>query len=305
MFSKDIDSVDALLRPGRIAKQVEFTGTSTLKDMVCMMLGVGPAASDDEAAERQAPFKMTTRLSQFETERSDIVREHAERIQSLWCEIFGTTTKAKQQQYKQSPTSDAPLDFTLSDFKNYLGQYFSGEQSWGSEISARQKQKLAQAADVSNMRDYQQRLMELRRDAVAKSVAHEPERLQQLQQLLTEKGDEVKAKGFFEVRVAQAKCLIAELARLAPATEADLPTFDRPYKLRATREQELLDMLQAAVDAAERGKVIVVDGSGVGEGGGEGAGKEGGGKGPGKKKPGKKNGKGSGRGTAAATAGAD
>eukprot|EP01051_Picozoa_sp_SAG22_P025113 SAG22_NODE_7284_length_755_cov_0.939024_1_plen_139_part_01 len=67
---------------------------------------------------------------------------------------------------------------TLSDFKNYLGQFFSGEQSWGNEISSRQKQKLAQAADLSNMEEYKQRLMELRRDAVAKVVAHEPKRLQ-------------------------------------------------------------------------------------------------------------------------------
>lgn len=38
-FKEDTTSVDALLRPGRIAKQVEFTDACMLEDMFVMMLG--------------------------------------------------------------------------------------------------------------------------------------------------------------------------------------------------------------------------------------------------------------------------
>lgn len=83
------------------------------------------------------------------------------------------------------------------------------------------------AADPANLVEFKQRLMELRRDAAAKAVWHEPARLQQLQEVLLEGGDEKQAGKFVTARIAHATALVAKLGQLAPATAADLPALLR------------------------------------------------------------------------------
>ena len=138
-FSEDKTSVDALLRPGRIAKQVSFEDTPKLEDMFCMMLGTTPAEILDKLEDMQELLE--SRPSQFEKEKSEVVKEYATRFARTWLEVFSPERATPKQ---------PAVAFELVDVKNYCSQFFIGEAPLG-EISAQQRRKLDAAVDRSTM----------------------------------------------------------------------------------------------------------------------------------------------------------
>jgi hypothetical protein len=95
--------------------------------------------------------------------------------------------------------------------------------------------------------------MELRREAALKVVKAEP---QQLKSLQTEVREKDGSSTFFESRVRQARQKLTELMELAPASENEVPTFTRTYKLRSEAEKEAIVGLEKAVTTAENGEEV-------------------------------------------------
>jgi hypothetical protein len=247
-FSKDVTSVDALLRPGRVAEQVEMASAPQLKDMFVMMLGTN-SSSDD------APYRVLVgrterevtrqseplRPSQFAQEKNATVLAEARRFDDRWSGCFNPSDPKPN-----NPT----VSFTMADVKNYLGQFFTGQTTWAGEITAQHQAKMQLATTTAHMRETKHRLMENRRAAKAKAAKAEPGALQSLQAELAEKDESAE---FFQVRVEQARKLLRELKALSPETADEAPAFARPYKLRTEKEAKVIDTLQGTVDAAAAG----------------------------------------------------
>lgn len=248
-FQQDTTSVDALLRPGRIAKQVEFervisAGSTKIEDMFCMMLGT--TASDLNEISEVPSGTSPERPSQFNSEQNETVLAMAVLFKRNWTECFEP----------ESPTATTPLlGYTLFDVKNYLSQFFIGQQTWSTqEISAKHRHKLEQAVQPESLLECKHRMMELRREVKAKLVSREPTKLAALQRALKDKDE---TSGFFDSRLEQSRELLAELAQLAPEEEHELPVFDRRYRRRTAKEAELIAHLTEALALAEAGEAIV------------------------------------------------
>jgi hypothetical protein len=116
-FSQDETSIDALLRPGRVAKQVGLSATPQLRDMFTMMLGTNSSTVD-------GPFRIPVRgqhstdqqdwprPSQYKLEKSDEVRRAADQFSGQWTKCFNPV---------QSNPRTPSLSYTMADVKNYLG----------------------------------------------------------------------------------------------------------------------------------------------------------------------------------------
>jgi hypothetical protein len=250
-FQQDTTSVDALLRPGRIAKQVAFervisAGSTKIEDVFCMMLGTSTSDLNGEILSEVPSGPSPERPSQFSSEQNETVLAMAVLFKRNWTACFEP----------ESPSATTPrLGYTLFDVKNYLSQFFIGQQTWSTqEISAKHRRKLEQAVQPESLLECKHRLMELRREVKAKLVSREPTKLAALQRALKDKDE---TSGFFGARLEQSRELLAELAQLAPGEERELPAFDRRYKRRTAKEAELMANLTEALALAEAGEAIV------------------------------------------------
>ena len=248
-FRQDTTSVDALLRPGRIAKQVDFSASlasSQIEDMFCMMLGTGTDAPGPDQKLVPPPSKAEQRPSQFAAEQNETVRAAAQTFKRNWLACF-------QPEESSAPTPE--LSFTLVDVKNYVSSFFTGQQTWSvQEISDNHRRKLAAAVDPQTLLECKHRLMELRREAKTKAAGREPRKLATLQKALKEQDE---SASFFVARVDQSRELLAELCALAPEAEMALPTFARRYKLRTAKETETISHLVQAIELADNNEAIV------------------------------------------------
>ena len=135
----------------------------------------------------------------------------------------------------------------MYDVKNYLGQFFTGQPNWGAEISRRHEQKLFEAQDPANISECKHRLMELRREVAAKEAHAACGRLAKLQVTLKEKEE---SNDFFLSQAGQVEAKLRTLESLAPESEASLPNFERPYKLRTAKETDTITKVVRAIKAA-------------------------------------------------------
>ena len=243
-FKEDTTSVDALLRPGRIAKQVQFSESYMLEDMFVMMLG-----TDNKKSERNFSDLLENRASQFADEKNEIVKAHATEFTSNWMACFSPETATKQ--------SPACL-FTNDDVKSYLGQYFCGEAGWGNQLPARQAKKLEDAIRPANIKECKQRLMERMRESAARAAKAEPRRLDDLLKEVKEK-DESTTSAFFTSRLKQAEHKLQTLRELAPEAKEDAPVFARPYKLRTEKEIDIVKALAKAIEELRQGDSVTLE----------------------------------------------